>query len=76
MCVNLLSVLLFSIPCRGTKPCIHLGFEGDDDLFRFGKYRQDFRDIHMQLVRKTSLLQGLDIRTNLQIFDILFDNIL
>ena len=29
----------------------------------------------IQLVRKTSSLQGLDIRTNLLIFDILFDNI-
>jgi len=31
--------------------------------------------ILIQLVCKTSLLQGLDIRTNLLIFDILFDNI-
>jgi len=29
----------------------------------------------IQIVRKTSSLQGLDIRTNLLIFDILFDNI-
>ena len=34
-------------------------------------YNQHF----IQIVRKTSSLQGLDIRTNLLIFDILFDNI-
>ena len=30
--------------------------------------------IFIHIVRKTSSLQGLDIRTNLLIFDILFDN--
>ena len=32
-------------------------------------------DQFINLVRKTTSLKGVDIRTNLQIFDILFDNI-
>ena len=37
--------------------------------------RDRFPDDFINFVRKTSSLQGLDIRTNLLIFDILFDNI-